>query len=32
VQLGLGFDAAEIDRVVITACGTAYYSGWSANT
>ena len=27
VQLGLGFDAAEIDRVVITACGTAYYSG-----
>ncbi len=27
VQLGLNLDPSEIDRVVITACGTAYYSG-----
>ena len=27
VQLGLTLDPNEIDRVVITACGTAYYSG-----
>ena len=27
VQLELGLDPSEIDRVVITACGTAYYSG-----
>ena len=27
VQLGLTLEPSEIDRVVITACGTAYYSG-----
>ena len=27
VQLGLTLEPNEIDRVVITACGTAYYSG-----
>ena len=27
VQLGLALDPHDIDRVVITACGTAYYSG-----
>lgn len=27
VQLGLGLNPGDIDRVVITACGTAYYSG-----
>ncbi len=27
VQLGLALDPDTIDRVVITACGTAYYSG-----
>jgi len=27
VRLELGLDPSEIDRVVITACGTAYYSG-----
>ncbi len=27
VRLELGLNADEIDRVVITACGTAYYSG-----
>ena len=27
VQLGLELNPADIDRVVITACGTAYYSG-----
>jgi len=27
VQLGLGLDPLGIDRVVITACGTAFYSG-----
>ena len=27
VRLGLGLDPHDIDRVVVTACGTAYYSG-----
>ena len=27
VELGLALDPTQIDRVVVTACGTAYYSG-----
>lgn len=28
VELGLGLDPAQYDKVHIIACGTAYYSGW----